>query len=217
MGKIKSNLTNMALVLTGSALICGGLLAYTNHATEPTIEAQSQKTLNEGISAVLGGDAGKSIAAPDTVKRSVAGKEQTFIIYKMEKGTAVQSTDPNGFGGPLTVLVGFNDNGDIQGYTVLQHAETPGLGAKAGDWFQEGQPGNIIGKNPSKVKLTVSKDGGDIDAITASTITSRSFLRAVQEAYNTFSGQEVDGNTSATAKKNEADAQPEDNEDNKTN
>lgn len=200
MGKIKSNLQNMVLVLTGSALICGGLLAYVNNLTKPTIEAQADKALNEGIAAVLGGNAGNRLAEPETIKREIAGKEQEFIIYKMQNGTAVQSTDPNGFGGNLKVLVGFNADGDILGYTVLEHAETPGLGAKAGDWFQKGQPGCIIGKNPGKSNFTVSKDGGDIDAITASTITSRAFLRAVQQAYNTFKNN-TDGNTGATMKK----------------
>lgn len=197
MDKLKSNLQNMVLVLTGSALICGGLLAYVNNLTKPTIEAQADKTLNEGISAVLGGDAGERLAAPDTIKREIAGKEQTFIVYKMKNGTAVQSTDPNGFGGNLKVLVGFNTNGDILGYTVLEHAETPGLGAKAGEWFQKGHPGCIVGKNPGNTNFTVSKDGGDIDAITASTITSRAFLRAVQQAYNTLTSA-TDGNTGAT-------------------
>lgn len=203
MGKLKSNLQNMVLVLTGSALICGGLLAYVNNLTKPTIEAQADKALNEGIAAVLGGNAGDRLEAPDTVKREIAGKEQVFIVYKMQNGTAVQSTDPNGFGGNLKVLVGFNADGDILGYTVLEHAETPGLGAKAGEWFQKGQPGCIIGKNPGKSNFTVSKDGGDIDAITASTITSRAFLRAVQQAYNTFKNN-TDGNTSATMKKDMA-------------
>ena len=200
MNKIKSNLQNMVLVLTGSALICGGLLAYINNLTKPTIEAQAEKTLNEGISAVLGGNAGERLEEPTTVKRTVDGKEQTFVVYKMQNGTAVQSTDPNAFGGNLKVLVGFNTEGDILGYTVLEHAETPGLGAKAGEWFQKGQPGCIVGLNPGEKNLTVSKDGGDIDAITASTITSRSFLRAVQQAHLTFKSN-TDANTSATAQK----------------
>ena len=198
MNKIKSNLQNMVLVLTGSALICGGLLAYINNLTKPTIEAQAEKTLNEGIAAVLGGNAGERLEEPTTVKRTVDGKEQTFVVYKMQNGTAVQSTDPNAFGGNLKVLVGFNTEGDILGYTVLEHAETPGLGAKAGEWFQKGQPGCIVGLNPGEKNLTVSKDGGDIDAITASTITSRSFLRAVQQAHLTFKSN-TDANTSATA------------------
>lgn len=204
MEKLKSNIQNMVAVLVVVALVCGGLLAYMNQLTKPAIDAQAEKALNDGIAAVLQGNAGKKLADPETVKRDVNGKEQTFVIYKMENGTAVQSTDPNAFGGNLTVLVGFDAEGTILGYTVLEAAETPGLGAKAPEWFQKPENGGasekacIVGKNPGKVNFTVSKDGGDIDAITASTITSRAFLRAVQEAYNTISGKTTDASTGAT-------------------
>ena len=85
--------------------------------------------------------------------------------------------------------MGFAEDGTISGYSVLEHAETPGLGAKAGDWFQKGGKGDIIGKNPGEKELTVSKDGGDVDAITASTITSRAFLLAVNNAYKAYKGK----------------------------
>lgn len=197
MEKLKSNLQNMLLVLVGVALICGGLLAYINDATKAAIQEQADKALADGIKAVLAAD---EVTVTDTkeVTRDVAGKQQTFVIYTTDKGVAVQSTDPNGFGGNLKVLVGFNEEGIILGYTVLEHAETPGLGAKAPEWFQKDAPGCIVGLNPGTANLTVSKDGGDIDAITASTITSRSFLRAVQQAYNTYKGECTDASTGAT-------------------
>ncbi|MBO7645582.1 MAG: RnfABCDGE type electron transport complex subunit G [Prevotella sp.] len=187
MEKLKSNLTNMVSVLTGISVICGGLLAFANNLTEAPIKAANEKALSDGITAVMGGGEVK-VENPDGVEitRNVDGKDLTYTVYKTDKGTAVKSTDPNGFGGNLTVLVGFNDAGDILGYTVLENNETPGLGAKCPDWFQEGNPGNIIGKNPGKNNMTVSNDGGEVDAITASTITSRSFLRAVQQAYETI-------------------------------
>lgn len=205
MEKLKSNLQNMVGVLVVVALVCGGLLAYMNQLTKPAIDAQAEKALADGINAVLAATDVK-VDKVDTLKREIAGKEQTFIVYRTAKGNAVQSTDPNGFGGNLKVLVGFNAEGDILGYTVLEHAETPGLGAKAPEWFQKPENGGanekacIVGKNPGKVNMTVSKDGGEIDAITASTITSRSFLRAVQQAYNTIAdaGQEADANTGAS-------------------
>ena len=110
-------------------------------------------------------------------------------------GKAVVTTE-NGFGGPLKVLVGFNTDGDILGYTVLEHQETPGLGAKAGEWFQD----KIIGMNPGTNNFTVSKDGGEVDAITASTITSRAFLRAIQNAYDKIiAGQDVTSGASQQA------------------
>lgn len=195
MEKLKSNLCNMACVLTGVALICGALLAYVNNATEPAIAEQKDATLAEGIKSVLAAEQ-VSVSATNEVQRTIDGKQQTFTIYTTDHGTAVESTDPNGFGGNLKVLVGFNDKGDITGYTVLEHAETPGLGAKAQEWFRAGK-GNIIGKNPGTDNFTVSKDGGDIDAITASTITSRAFLRAVQQAYNTMK-QSCNATTGAT-------------------
>lgn len=197
MEKLKSNLQNMVLVLVGVALICGGLLAYVNAQTKPAIDAQAEKTLADGIKAVLAAD-NVTVQCTKEVKRSVGGKEQTFTVYTTDKGTAVQSTDPNGFGGPLTVLVGFSQEGVITGYTVLAHSETPGLGAKAPDWFQKDGKGCIIGRDPAKTNMTVSKDGGDVDAITASTITSRAFLRAVSEAYNTFKNESADTTTGAT-------------------
>ena len=196
MEKLKSNLTNMVCVLTGIAVICGGLLAGANEVTKGPIEATNAKALADGITAVMGGGNVK-VENPDgkEVKRTVDGKELTYTVYNTDKGIAVKSTDPKGFGGNLTVLVGFNQAGDILGYTVLENNETPGLGAKCPDWFQQGAPGNIVGQNPGAKEMKVKQDGGDIDAITASTITSRAFLRAVQQAYNTFK----EGNTQCCA------------------
>lgn len=68
------------------------------------------------------------------------------------------------------------------GYAIRQTSETPGLGIKASEWFQKGGRGDIIGKDPKDAGFKVTKDGGDIDAITASTITSRAFLKAVEQA-----------------------------------
>ena len=106
-----------------------------------------------------------------------------------------------GFGGELKVLVGFDAEGKIIDYSLLAHAETPGLGSKAADWFKKGNKGNIVGLNPGETPLTVSKDGGQVDAITASTITSRAFLNAVNAAYAAYAGQNTaDAATGATQK-----------------
>ena len=204
MEKLKSSITNMVLVLTGVAVITGCILAYVNHITERPIELQKQKTLEAGIKAVMGGG-DLTVSQTDTVRQNDAkGKEMTYVIYqtkdgqKRDLGAAVESTT-GGFGGDLKVLVGFDPDGNILGYTLLEHAETPGLGAKADAWFQKGQKGDIIGKNPSE-PLVVSKDGGQVDAITASTITSRAFLLAVNNAYKAYKATPVDGVSGATPK-----------------
>ena len=204
MKKLESTITNMVVVLVGVALVTGSILAYVNHVTEEPIKLQAEKTLADGIKAVMGG-VELTVAKDDTVRQNVAGKETTFVIHeavgadKALLGAAVEST-AGGFGGDLKVLVGFDTDGKILGYTVLQHAETPGLGAKADKWFQKDGKGCIIGKSPATDKLTVKKDGGDIDAITASTITSRAFLLAVTQAYQAYKSVPVDAHTGATGK-----------------
>ncbi len=192
MKKLKSSLTNMLVVLTVITIVAAGVLASVNAVTAPQIEKINAENLAAGIKAVMGND---------DIKVSEPWEVDAFTAYDINDkqgnllGKAVVTTE-NGFGGPLKVLVGFNTDGDILGYTVLEHAETPGLGAKAGEWFQE----KIIGMNPGTNNFTVSKDGGEVDAITASTITSRAFLRAIQNAYDKIiAGQDVTSGASQQA------------------
>lgn len=154
----------------------------------------------------MGGKNDVKVSASKPITQNIKGKELTYVVHLTQDskgndlGAAVESTT-NGFGGDLKVLVGFNTEGEILGYTILQTAETPGLGAKAQDWFQKDGKGNIIGMNPS-VPLTVNKDGGKVNAITASTITSRAFLSAVNNAYKAYAGmvgnKTADASTGAT-------------------
>ncbi len=202
MKKLESSLLNMVLVLTSVAVIMGGILAFVNHLTEGPISEQKAKALADGIKSVMGVD-DITVSTTDTVRQNIAGKELTYVIYQTKDakgndlGAAVESTT-GGFGGDLKVLVGFDPEGKILGYTLLEHAETPGLGAKADKWFQKGEKGDIIGKSPIE-PLTVSKDGGQVDAITASTITSRAFLLAVNNAYNAYKATpETDANSGAS-------------------
>ena len=193
MKKLESSLLNMVLVLTGSAVIMGCILAWVNSLTAAPIQQQKEKALADGIRTVMCTDA-LNVTETSTV--------DSYVIYKVADnaqqplGAAVEST-AMGFGGNLKVLVGFSADGNILGYTLLEHQETPGLGAKADVWFQQGQKGDIIGKSPAE-PLTVSKDGGQIDAITASTITSRAFLKVVNNAYQAFKNESVDAQSGAS-------------------
>ena len=207
MKKLESTLTNMVLVLTSVAVIMGGILALVNHFTEGPISEVNKKKTDDGIKAVMVCD-NLTLAKTDTVTNSINGKEYTFIVYQVKDaqgkdlGAAVESTTM-GFGGDLKVMVGFAPEGTILGYTLLAHTETPGLGAKADKWFQKGEKGDIVGKSPAE-PLTVSKDGGQVDAITASTITSRAFLLAVNNAYNVYKATPAaDAETGATKQEKE--------------
>ena len=188
----------MVLVLTGVTVIAGALLGYVNELTKGPIAEANAKALSDAIALVVPGFDNNPADAPETFELNGA----TYKIYKATKGgefigAAVESS-ANGFGGALNVLVGFDKEGNIIDYSLLSHAETPGLGSKAADWFKKGQKGDITGKNPGKGALTVKNDGGEVDAITASTITSRAFLNAVNNAYAAYSGQNVDGASGAT-------------------
>ena len=200
MKKLESTLPNMVIVLTSVAILSAGLLGMMHEVTAEPIAKIEQETLENGIKKVVLGS--------ETSTQKINVEESTqeggkFTLYKATDdkgeliGTAVK-TAVNGFSPDLTVLVGFSPAGDILGYEVLKHAETPGLGANVDKWFQKGGKGDIIGKNPGKNNLTVSKDGGEVDAITASTITSRAFLGAVKAEYDILFGNNNDATTGAT-------------------
>lgn len=198
----------MTLVLVGVAVVVGFILAYVNHITEGPIADKAKVTLAQGIKDVMKtGDL--QVTSDDTVKTTVAGKELSYVVHKAADkggnylGAAVESTT-TGFGGDLKVLVGFDKDGKISGYTILETSETPGLGAKADKWFQDAKDGGkggkscVIGLSPKDGDLKVSKDGGQVDAITASTITSRAFLKAINEAYQAYAKNNTDANSGAT-------------------
>ena len=201
MKKLESSLKNMLLVLTGITAICVALLAYVNELTKEPIAQANAKTLSDAVKAVVPGFDNDPIAEKKV--QMVDGVE--YAVYPASKGgefigAAVESK-AMGFGGDLKVLVGFDAQGNIIDYSLLSHAETPGLGSKADAWFKKGEKGDITGKNPGETPLTVTKDNGQIDAITASTITSRAFLNAVNLAYAAYDGQnEADGVSGATQK-----------------
>lgn len=196
----------MALALTGFSVIAGGVLGWVNDVTAEPIAQANAKILSDAIAVVVPGFDNNPAESPEMVEMEGV----SYKIYKATKGgefigAAVEASS-NAFGGTLTVLVGFDPEGNIIDYSLLKHAETPGLGSKAADWFKKGAKGDITGMNPGEKLLTVSKDGGQVDAITASTITSRAFLLAVNNAYAAYKNQHVDGASGATAQKAPADA-----------
>ena len=204
MKKLKSTWYNMAGVLTGIALVAGAALASVNELTKDTIQQLKEKSEQDAIAQVLGGG-DVQVQQTDTVTYN----DCNYIVMNAgEKGVAIKAVDPQNasFGGGLTIMVGIDPNGVVLGYSILETHETPGLGAKANEWFQKGQKGDIIGRNLTEKELVVSKDGGDVDAITASTITSRAFLRAVNAAnqayHNTLVKEDnADGTSGASQQK----------------
>ncbi len=137
----------------------------------------------------------------------------SLLVYPAKQGDelvgfALNSYSNNGFSGNIQLMVGFDMEHRIVNYSVLQHAETPGLGSKMTEWFRNltKPEQSVIGRDLSKGALAVTKDGGEVDAITASTITSRAFMEAVNRAYTVYIGNMEDTWSGATtATENETD------------
>ena len=158
-------------------LICSfmaGALAAVTGVTAPIIERLTWEKTQKAIEAVLPGG-GEAIDVP-----AVDVGATVSCVYKGENGYAVEVV-PTGFGGGITMMVGVDFEGKVLGISVVSHTETAGLGSVAGDKTSKGEAfrGQFVGQSG---QVTVSKDGGQIDAITGATITSRAVCDGVNAA-----------------------------------
>jgi electron transport complex protein RnfG len=193
MSKDENSFGKMVLALSlvciiGSASL-GGIYALTKDTISEARKLQKQNAI-KNVLPTFDND-----PLEDVSKIPVDG--DTIYFYKALEngkwvGTAVETFTNKGFSGNIKLMVCFTPEGKIYNISVLEHHETPGLGdkmekAKSLDkntgksWSSQ-----FEGKDPADFKLAVKKDGGDVDAITAATISSRAFCDAVQRAYDQF-------------------------------
>jgi len=174
----------MLITLAVVTLVAAGLLGSVYALTKEPIRLAELKKKNDAISVVVPGFDNEPSA--EVQKLPLDG--DTLYFYTARKGeqvlgTAVETFTNSGFSGEIKLMVGFKDDGSITDIAVVKHAETPGLGDKMeigkSDFHVQFQ-----GKDPRSFQLAVRKDRGDVDAITASTITSRAYCEAVQRAYD---------------------------------
>jgi len=179
--KLESTFINMLIVLTSISLVSAFLLGFTYTKTKPVADKVAQQKLENAIKAVV----------PEFDRLSEKYKVEGFdrldlyTAYKGEEvvGTAVKTVSSKGFSGDVWIMAGFDSEGKIFNTSILEHKETPGLGTKMADSkFKE----QVNGKDLQTFKLTVKKDGGEIDAITAATISSRAFCDAIQTAFDAY-------------------------------
>ena len=191
MAKLESTFKNMVLSLVIISVVAAGALAGVYILTAENIARQEAQKQQAAILAVL--PDGCTIAEPEEV--------EGLKIYKAYANdqwiaTAVETSEV-GFDGPQVIMVGLDAEGQVLDYVVLKQTETPGLGAHIDHWFKDTASNrSIIGKKAGE--LAVSKDGGEVDAITAATISSRAFLKAVNKAYATIASQPVEAATGAS-------------------
>ena len=162
----------LALTLLAITAVVAAALAGVNALTAPIIAAANEAKTQEAIEMVLPGG-GSEIDFSDST-----GLVTT--VYKGESGYAVQVA-PSGFDGAIDMMVGIDNEGNVLGISIINHTETAGLGAVAAAKTSAGEAfrGQFVGASGT---LSVTKDGGTIDAITGATITSRAVTAGVNAA-----------------------------------
>lgn len=183
--KRESNFINMVVTLFMVSAVAALALGAVYNVTKEPIALAKKKKLEAAIKVVL-----PEFDDIETIKVGLGDDEDSLIYYVASKddkviGTAIKSWTMMGFSGKIEIMVGLLQDGTINNTAVVDHKETPGLGDKM-DVAKSDFPLQFIGKDPGTYNLKVTKDGGEIDAITAATITSRAFCDAVQRAYDSF-------------------------------
>jgi len=185
----KKMVTALSLVCFIGSASLGGIYALTKDKISETRKLQKQNTIKTVLPSFDNDPLENIIKSPvdgDTIYFYKAMQEGKWV------GTAVETFTNKGFSGNIKLMVSFTPDGEIYNISVLEHHETPGLGDKmekeksldkntGKSWSSQ-----FEGKNPAGFRLRVKKDGGDVDAITAATISSRAFCDAVQRGYDEF-------------------------------
>ncbi len=192
------------LVLFGVTLLASTSVAYVYTLTEEPINQARLNKQEEAIREVIPGEFNNDPMEDKWGKEMEDGRVLEFYPAKKNGetvGTAVKTYTTKGFSGEIWLMVGFLPDGKVAGYTVLEHKETPGLGSKMDVWFVKGGKGDITDRTPAENPLKVKQDQGEVDAITAATISSRAFLDAVNRAATELQGDAAsyDSSSGATA------------------
>lgn len=185
---MKSTLFNMTAVLFGITLVASAGVGAVNLITEAPIAAAKEAATVEALNGVLP-------AFDQTSAEVLTVDEMPITVYTAVQGAetvgyAVQTMSKQGFGGIVRLMVGFTPAGEVINVNVLEQTETPGLGTKMAD---EGNPllHSIQGHRLEERqlvdgRLAVRKDGGDVDALTAATISSRAYVDAINRAWMAY-------------------------------
>ena len=180
----KDTLLNMFVALFVICVVSGGVLGLVYNATKDPIAAAENAKKTEAIKNVL---PEFNELKETMVKSAMEDVELPFhLAYDKDGnfiGAAVETFTNKGFSGNISLMVGILADGTVNNISVLQHAETPGLGSKMTEPSFKDQFNN---KHADSFNFNVKKDGGDVDAITAATISSRAFCDAVNRAISTF-------------------------------
>lgn len=187
MKKLASTLPNMLMSLTGICVVVSGILAGLNALTKEPIAQAQIKAKVEAISLVT--PEFDNNPYEEQFRILPEGERDSLVIYPARRGGevvgyAIETYTTKGFSGLITLMMGIDTQGHLVDFSVLEISETPGLGSKIPDWFHTKYDVRGIDL-ASRAPLAVRQDGGEVDAITAATISSRAFLDAINRGYAT--------------------------------
>ena len=171
---VAAYVARLAVTLLLITAVVAAALAGINAITAPKIQSINETKTQTAIEAVLPGG-GSPVAFTDD-------SGLVSMVYKGQSGYAVE-VRPSGFNGTVTMMVGVDNSGKVLGISIVNHTETAGLGAvaaantTAGNAFRS----QFAGMSGS---VSVTKDGGQVDALTGATITSRAVCTGVNAALN---------------------------------
>ncbi len=188
---MKSSLRNMVASLLGITFIASTGVGLVYQVTKEPIAQAAEAATREALTKVLP-------PFDQTTMESTTIDDLALDIYTAKSsddkvvGYAIKSITKQGFAGIIEMMVGFTPEGEVVNVNVLSQNETPGLGTLMAD---EVNPllSSIKGKRLSDVDLRVKKDGGDVDALTAATISSRAYVDAVSRAFKAYKNKTKGG------------------------
>jgi Na+-translocating ferredoxin:NAD+ oxidoreductase subunit G len=179
------------LTLGVLAAVCAALVAVTWHLTRTRIAANERAALEQSLKPTLSDvfyDSNLSesrliIESP----HELPGTEDAIVyrVYSQNEPVAAAFvvTEPDGFSGPIRLLIGIEYSGEVTGVQVLAHEETPGIGdmieASNSDWLELFR--NATLESPPRDRWAIRKDGGAFDQLTGASVTTRAVTRAVKE------------------------------------
>lgn len=176
--KKEPGLASLVIVLAAICLVIAALLGLVNKVTEAPIAANNEKVVQDSLKIVMPADNYEKVeyTGGDTTLATGTVVPVDAVYQAGDQGYIVQVSSPNGFGGALSMMAGISTTGEVTGIAIISHAETSGLGSKSTDpeWQAQFKGATDI--------VSVTKDGGTINAITGSTITSRAVCDGVNAA-----------------------------------
>jgi electron transport complex protein RnfG len=188
MGRAPKLLVALTVVCVVSALS----LSAVNDVTKTLIEEQDTQARLRAVRAVLPPFDNDPIADTTQVAAADEPDGEMIVVHVGKKagkptGVAFEVTG-EGYGGRIRVMLGMDVKGCVSGVRILKHAETPGLGAKIEeDAFTSAfRNKSLANSRLVRGELAVKKDGGDIDAVTGATISSRGVTEAVSWGLKLF-------------------------------